>query len=919
MSLKKSYYFAAPILILLLLLVDFSPARAELNLGLTGERMATLGGEKAALYWADALSEKLGEEVIVRIFPDDASLFQWMDRYRIVELGLASTKEAQAQPDGRFYTVSRGVTTDTVLLMRPDLPGSRQEALRHHAWSSLPDLEHRHAVELARQGQLDEALRRLAALRAARPEDRWLAYDSLVVFGWAAKDAEVAQLAEQTSLTEAPAYVLESVGKSLRNLGRYADAIDLYSQARGRFPEQIALAVGQAYALVDGGREKEAENLVWNLRSIHPKVAEVLEAGIYVARRQGNLSAQLDCSQRLLELSPEHIAARQIRLQALNGLGAGHLAVALTEAATPQADRAILATLRADRAAHQVRWGIVEPPSEVERFAATDRALALLDENLAALDPAAETDAPLIRQGRIDRLVALRDRVRMAEAVAAYESLVADDMETPLFARQAAADAYLYLRRPEEARNLYVEVIAAQPGNFTAQHALFYAYIELEDFDSALLLIDRLAGREPIWIHPGGSRVPTPNRQRLVAEIAAAQARLFGDDLKEAQKRIEDLQNKAPRNPDLVRQAGDVESARGWPRRARESYLRAQRIEPEHIGAQMSLADNYMTLREFDRAEPLIAELYRRFPENRQAQRLMRSWETHRLRELRTGTAYADNSGAEPASEELRLDSTLFSAPFLTHYRAFAGWSWSRADFPEGEGIYRRYGAGLEYRGRDLETVLEISANQANGDDLGLTLAGRWHRDDHWSIPFAAELFSRDTPLRALRNGIDADALRLGVDYLRDESGQWGLSGQWMEFSDDNRRIQLSGYVRERLLSRPHYKLDARLDLGSASNSESDGPYFSPERDFSAELTLDNRWLLYRRYSVSFGHRLALSGGGYRQRDFGGHPVASLLYEHNWQAHDRLGLDYGAVWRRRVYDGVGETGLEYFLRLGWRF
>ncbi len=297
----------------------------------------------------------------------------------------------------------------------------------------------------------------------------------------------------------------------------------------------------------------------------------------------------------------------------------------------------------------------------------------------------------------------------------------------------------------------------------------------------------------------------------------------------------------------------------------------------------------------------------------------MRSWETHRLRELRAGAAYADNSGAEPASEELRLESTLFSSPFLTHYRAFAGWSWSRADFPEGEGIYRRYGIGLEYRGRDLEGTLEISANQADGDDLGLALAGRRHLGDHWSIPFAAELFSRDTPLRALRNGIDADALRLGVDYLRNESGQWGISGQWMDFSDDNRRIQLSGYVRERLLSRPHYKLDARLDLGNGFNSESDGPYFSPERDFSAELTLDNRWLLYRRYDFSFGHRLALSGGGYWQRDFGGHPVASLLYEHNWQAHDRLALDYGAVWRRRVYDGVGETGLEYFLRLGWRF
>ena len=912
---KKTLYF-----LLIGFCLGVAPqTRAELNLGITGGRMAALGGENAARTWAQELGKNLGEAVSLRIFPDDDSLFQWMERYRVVELGLTSAKTAQEQPNGRFYTISRGVSSDAVLLMRPDLSATRQESLRHHAWSALPDLEHRQAVDLARQGQLDEALRQLTTLRAARPENRWLVFDTLVVLCWAGKDAEAADLAGETSLDEAPAYVLEAVGKSLRNLRRYDAAIDLYARARARFPERTALAVAQAYALADGGRTAEAAILAKDLRGSHPQAAEVLEAGLYVARRQGDLPAQLDWSQRLLALTPDHVAARQARVQALDGFGAGHLAVALAETNPPQTDPAVLSTLRANRAAHQVRWGTVEPPSEAERFAATDKALAFLDENLAALDPAAPTDAPLIRQGRLDRLVALRDRVRMAEAAAEYESLVADGVEIPPFARQAAADAYLYLRQPEQARDLYLRVLETEPGNFTARHALFYAYIELEDFDAALSLIDRLAEREPLWIHPGGSRVPSPNRRGLDAAIAAAQARLFGDALEEAQERIEPLRDRAPRNIDLVRQAGDVEAARGWPRRARESYLRAERIEQENVGTRMSLADSHMALREFDQAEPLIADLYRRFPENRQAQRLMRRWEIHQMRELRAGAAYADNSGAEPASKELRLDATLFSAPFLTHYRAFAGWSWSRADFPEGEGIYRRYGAGLEYRDRDLEGILEISANQADGDDLGLALAGRRHLGDHWSIPFAAELFSRDTPLRALRNGIDADALRLGVDYLRDESGQWGFSGQWLDFSDGNRRLQFSGYRRERLLSRPHYKLDARLDLGLGSNSESDGPYFSPERDFSAEMTLDNRWLLYRRYDFSFGHRLALSGGGYWQRDFGGHPVASLLYEHNWQAHDRLGLDYGAVWRRRVYDGVGETGLEYFLRLGWRF
>ncbi|MDX9710697.1 MAG: hypothetical protein RBT64_14195, partial [Trichloromonas sp.] len=230
MSLKKPHQLIPALLVFwALLLTAFSPARAEVNLGVTGERMAALGGEEAARYWADFMAERLGEEAVLRVFTDDEQLFQWMERYRIVELGLASAKAAQTQPDGRFYTVSQGVTTGTLLLMRPDLSADRQESLRHHAWSALPDLEHRQAVELARQGQPDEALRQLAALRAARPENRWLIFDTLVVLGWAEKDAEAADLAGETSLDEAPAYVLESVGKSLRNLGRFDAAIDLYT------------------------------------------------------------------------------------------------------------------------------------------------------------------------------------------------------------------------------------------------------------------------------------------------------------------------------------------------------------------------------------------------------------------------------------------------------------------------------------------------------------------------------------------------------------------------------------------------------------------------------------------------------------------------------------------------------------------
>lgn len=771
------------------------------------------------------------------------------------------------------------------------------------------------AVSLARAGEFDAALTILGELHRKFPDNQALAYDYLTVLGWAGRDGEAVALAEGLDLNRVPAYVLGSIGKALRNTQRFEEAAVLYARAQGRFPGHRDFIEGHVYALAEAGHFSAAEERIARLRAQHPGEPWPLRLDAYVAGLRGDFLAVLDRNQRILALAPEDPTALRERILALEALGATHRAQRYAEQHPQLLSREEWLRLHTGRAAHHVRWGSLEPPAEALRFAETDRALALIEENLAGLDPQDPVARPFVLQGRFDRLVALRDRVRMAEAVAEYESLVEEGISPPAYAVQAAADAYLYLRRPETARDLYQRVLAEEPRNFEAGLGLFYAYIETEDFPRAYALIDRLQAEQPVWRQGRGVGA---NRERLDADVAAGLARVFADDLVEAEQRFTAMHAVAPRNPDLVRELANVYAARGWPRLARQTYADGLGIEPGHLGLQMGHAATRLDLREYDEAQAEIADLYRRFPENLQVRRLRRLWEIHQMRELRAEAAYADSSGAEPSSRELRLGSTLFSSPFLTHYRAFISGFWSRADFPEGRGIYQRYGGGVEYGGRDLIASLAASANHSDGGDLGLALSGTWYRDDHWSFPFALEMFSADTPLRALRNGVDADAARLGVDYRLSELRRLGLGGQFMDFSDGNQRHRLSAYWRERLATRPHYKLDGQLDLYASANRRDDVPYFSPEQDFSAELTLDNDWLLYRRYSRSFGHRLALSGGGYWQKGFGAKPVAAILYEHNWQAAYRFSLTYGVVLSRRVYDGDGETGTEYYLRLGWR-
>lgn len=779
--------------------------------------------------------------------------------------------------------------------------------------------EHQRAVCLAREDRFDEALRIFADLYESNPTDLDLLYDYLTVLGWAEYDTRVVELFEGLALEQPPAYVLEAVGKALRNTRRFAAAAAMYAVGRVRFPDHADFARGEVYALAEAGRFAQARQRLEVLSREHPEQRWPLHLSAYVADLQGDFISALDLNQRLLEYDSTDETALRGRIFALANMGATHRARYFAEQQPHLLSDEQWWRLWTDQASHEVRWGPLPPPDENLRFEQTDEALARIVDNMVALDASLPAAQPFILQGHYDRLVALRDRVLMAEVVAHYQGLISVDAPIPAYALEAVGDAFLYLEQPEQARDLYLQVLNAGAGDSDTRLSLFYAFIELNDFAAAYSLVDALQAEQPVWLSSGGSNLPTANPERLDVDVAAALARVFAHDFREGQQRFEWMRTRAPRNPDLLRELGNVYTMRGWPRRAQHIYEDGLRIKFDHLGLQMGLADTRMQLHEYNLAESEIAALDERAPENRQIQRLRHRWDVHRMRELRSFVSFSDSSSAGPGEQELRLGSTLFSSPFLTHYRLFADAFWSRGDFPEGRGIYQRYGVGLEYRSRDFIGTAALSFNHSDGGDPGLALVGTWHPDDHWSLPLSLELFSQDTPLRALHNGVHADAVRLGVDYRFSELRRLGLSGQFMDFSDGNQRTRLSSYARQRLITRPMYKLDGQLDLGLSRNSRDDVPYFSPARDLYAVLTLDNDWLLYRRYSRTFGHRLAVSTGIYRQQNFSTRPTVSLLYEHNWQRDERLLLTYGAVLSRRAYDGRGETGTEYYLRLQWRF
>jgi biofilm PGA synthesis protein PgaA len=331
------------------------------------------------------------------------------------------------------------------------------------------------------------------------------------------------------------------------------------------------------------------------------------------------------------------------------------------------------------------------------------------------------------------------------------------------------------------------------------------------------------------------------------------------------------------------------------------------------------MANALLDLREYRQAEQKIDELGRLYPNDPHVQKLQRLKEIHNMRELRLEAGYGDSDGSAEGDRDFFFETVLFSRPFHENFRTFAGYRHGFASFPEGDKNFDRYGAGFEYRGPDLTGLAEITWNVANGGDPGFRLAAEWELNDYWSFPIELELFSRETPLRALKNGVEADAAAIGFRYRKSERRQLNLLTRFMDFSDGNFRSEVFTRFSQRLLTYPKYKLTAHMEVDGSTNSKDDTVYYNPEQDLTVNLILDNLWRVWRRYDRSFSHRLTLSAGNYWQKDFGSDFIANACYEHIHEACYRLDWVYGACYGRNVYDGDTENRAYFYSRLGWKF
>lgn len=791
------------------------------------------------------------------------------------------------------------------------------------------------AVAMARSGAFIAAVAALEALRINFPEDPAILRDLAVVLTWSERESAAIAIFEAMWPPQSQEYLLEAIGLAYRRVDAPLKALALYRRARDAWPRNVDFMAGESRTLVDLGEAKAGEALALQDIARTGENVDLLLAAAFAASAQRRPVDALRYIDRAVTFDTSSATARRERIFAIDAMGAPQRALELADREPDLLAAVERRRLEGNVAAALVRWGVLEPPSEATRFAATDRALAMLDAQLAAWRALPVPPADAILRARFDRLVALRDRVRMAEARAEYEDLEQHGAIVPEFALAAAGDAYLYLREPEKARPLFARALERDPRNPETRLAMFYAYVELDDFASAYSQVDQAESDQAVWFYLKGLPDAVENPDRATAAVAATNARLFADELAEAHRRIDRLAAAAPNNTRFRTALAGIYSARGWQRLAASEYRVSAALQPLNVTNEEASARNDLRARDYAKVEAPLADLKRRFPENQSVQRLERLWYVHNLAEFRFNAEQAIRAATNvQGGSGLSLGSSIYSRPIAYNWRAFASAFAAHERLSDAEGAIdlRRTAVGAEYRNPDwvasAEATMSAYSDNASGSfgaglgqgRVGARVLADHALDDYWQVGGTAEIFARDTPLRALRNGITANAASLRGQYRASEARLLGAEIGAMPFSDGNLRLSAAGRAVERLYTRPSFALDGLAGLAATRNSaDRNRPYYNPGVDALGTVGLAATQTLYRRYEFLYEHRLAVSPGLYWATGFGAGPATSLLYEHRVRADDIVEAGLGLSIGRQSYDGVAEYNAAVLFNLMVRF
>lgn len=783
------------------------------------------------------------------------------------------------------------------------------------------------AIAEARAGRYDEALATLQELLAKNPRRLDVRYDLIAVQSWAERHDQALATSRTLRLGAAtPDYVLAAIGKSALSQNDSARAAQAYGLLAQRRPRSADAALGASLALLAAGKPAQADAQLRRVLVLAHKDVPMLQSALGALQARGEDQRARPFGERLLALGVSPAVT------AVSAPAAAPSPVAVTpppltapaQAPAPAA-RPTLADAQAANGLH-IREAAdrLDRDFTLARYAPIDAALA---ENAALSERArqAQADDVLLRLRR-DRVVALRQRGHMDEALQLFGALEAESPQ-PAYVVQAAADAELQLRRPEQARVLYRRVLQQEPTSAAARSGLVFAEIEAEDFRAA-------------------EAVSQEQLQASGASVAARRTDImlmrFADRLDQAEAALQALHRELPDDAGLWLDQGELLARRGLPRAAEERFRAVLNRSPDNVRAQVGLAETIWAQGDIAQARAAVQELQRSAPEHPAVQRLVRAWERSQRPLLVSGATRGLGQGQVAGNDDLVWESTVYSGMLGDGLRIYANHHLARAKFNGDSARHERAGMGVEITRRDWQLSAELGNDLRNDHDAVWAISGSRQFGDHFSLRARHESQTNDFPLKGRMPDAEnylnapkflhASKTLVGAAYQWNESRRVAADLAYYDFNDGNRRKSLAASWTERLYSGYGRTLDLQPALYASANTLRDAIYFNPARDVALSVTLAGDWLTWRRYDKSFNQRVAVTvgsykqfsdlhapGGGWMREHYGWNRFHDLRYEHEWNIGPDFSTRYGVGTRRFPYDGVYETKGYVYLHATWRF
>ena len=773
-----------------------------------------------------------------------------------------------------------------------------------------PELLREQAVHKGRSGDYQSAVAILEHLLLRDSGNSGALHDLLIILGWSEQDQKVLRLADRLDSKTAPLDVLETLAKSSRNVGEFEQSVHWYERAISHAPARLESYLGLAMTYADMGQQQKALRTLRSVSIDNQHRSRILIAKAYIYNSNADYGQAIAAYDDILASDPDHRAALRGKIHTMQRLLLPEQALDIVAAHPGILTEDELAQLQTDWAAVRIRWANQTTTGQPIAEYPLDNVLVEISEISREF---ADNDA-VQQRARFDRVVALRSQQRMSELVSEYEQIEAETDSIPSYVLGAAAGAYLYLKQPEKAQEILLRALEQEPDSFELKHDLFYVYVDLEQHQRAIALAEEMRQGQPLWRQIPGSRVIKSNPQRLQAEITAGASLAFADQLPQSQVRFENLLSQAPHNTDLRQELATVYRQRGWTNRALFEYQQVLSVEPNLTPARVGHAHALLDRRQYEIADHEISALVSDMPAQQQVMRLSQRWEYHNKHQFQVGSSFGDSSGVQFGSQQYAIDGYFFAKSLAYRFRPFVHTSDAFAEFPEGDAERRRIGAGVEYLGADWFGSLELNDNRSSGGELGLSSHMEWFASDVWSVAALLERNSNAVPLRGHRIGVDTDRIGARITYRASESRQVSMSSGQLRFSDGNKRSNWSLQGRQRIITRPSYKLDLDAEVFASNSSDQNVVYFNPSHDTSVLVTATNEWRTYRRYDFAFTQQFNAGFGYYQQDSFGTSPIGSLQYLADIDFNQGLSVQLGVQYARNVYDG--DTEYATFFTLG---